>query len=118
MLIDWDQSTVNVVKSVLWSATNVVPQSSILETVLSSGFTNCRDAGLKYRLSKFMNNAKFGDVNFLKGRETLKRNPDKFDDWAITNFLEFEIQKQMMTSASGIGQACIYVLFDSKLNRN
>jgi len=119
LLIDRDQSILNRVKSVWWQATNMVPQSSNLGTVLFSGFIDARGAELKYTLSKFVDNTKLaGDANFLRGGETLKRDLEKLVDWTFTNCLDFEIQKQGMNSASGIGQPCIYVLSDGKSNRS
>lgn len=57
--------------------------------VLFNVFINDLDAGIEGIPIKFKEDTKGGVVDTLEGRETLQRDLDKLDDWAITNHIKF-----------------------------
>lgn len=57
--------------------------------VLFNVFINDLDAGIEGIPIKFKEDTKRGVVDTLEGRETLQRDLDKLDDWAITNHIKF-----------------------------
>ncbi|TRZ07600.1 hypothetical protein HGM15179_019509, partial [Zosterops borbonicus] len=64
-------------------------KGSILGPMLFNIFINYLDTGLERILSKVADDTKLGRaVDSLKGRETLQRDLDKFEGWAITNHMK------------------------------
>ncbi|XP_029816787.1 importin subunit alpha-4 [Manacus vitellinus] len=83
--------TVNGTASDWQPLTSGIPQGCILDPVLFNVFINGLEAGQEEILSKFEDDTKLGGaVDSLKGREALKRDLDKSEDWAITNRMKFK----------------------------
>ncbi|KAJ7409319.1 hypothetical protein WISP_115586 [Willisornis vidua] len=81
---------VNGVTSDWQPLTNEVAQGSISGPVLFNIFINYLNTALERILSKFVDDTKLGGVvDSLKGRETLQRDLEKLEDWAITKNMEF-----------------------------
>ncbi|KAJ7397320.1 rna-directed dna polymerase from mobile element jockey-like [Pitangus sulphuratus] len=85
-------------------------------TGLFNVFINDLDVELEGILSKFADDTKVrGTVNFLEGNEVLQRDPEKPEDWAITNHMKFNKGKCRILHLGWGKPRCTYRLGNEML---
>ncbi|KAJ7426116.1 hypothetical protein WISP_18846 [Willisornis vidua] len=93
-----------------------VPQGFILGPVLFNTFKNDLDTGVEGILRKIADDPKLGRaVDSLKGRETVQRDLDKLEDWAITYNMEFNKGKCCILRLGWGNPGCTYRLGNEML---
>jgi len=74
--------------------TSSVPQSSILELVPFNIFINDLHTGIECTISKFAaDDEQGGAVDSFKGQDTLQRDLDRLEHWAMINGMKFHKSK-------------------------
>ncbi|GAB0184199.1 mitochondrial enolase superfamily member 1 [Grus japonensis] len=115
-------------------ATSISDANQGVKQVSSSGTGTSTGAGLEGVVSKFADDTKLGGaVDSVEGGEALQRDPDRLENWAITNRMRFNKGKSRIlhlergnpgytyrlgdeTPETSHAERDLGVLVDSKLN--
>lgn len=96
-----------------------VPQVSLLWSVLFNIFINDLNSGTEYTLSKFSVDTKLIDeADMLERRDTIQRDLDTLNGWALTNLVKFNKAKCKVLHLSWDNPQYQYILRDEWIESN